>query len=71
MEATEKHDLDSWDDYRGLIQSIRDKYGWLRITEDYSKKNIVLFRGHTDSKWPLKTTLERCISEKLPFVIGS
>ncbi len=60
MKTIETHDINCWDEYRPLIQSIREKYGWLRITEDYSKKNIVLFRGHSSEQWQLDTTLERC-----------
>lgn len=60
----ETHDLNSWDDFRPLIQQIREEYGRLKLTEDYTRKNIVLFRGHGEAGWHLKTTLERFSEEK-------
>jgi hypothetical protein len=53
------YDLDSWNDFRGIVLEIREQYGRLKLTETVSKKNVVLFRGQGDANWPLSTTLER------------
>lgn len=63
MGKMEIHDLNSWDEFRPLVKEIRAKYGHLRLTEDYITKNVVLFRGHGQADWPLRTTLERCSEE--------
>lgn len=57
------YDLNEWDEFRPLIQKIRDEYGLLKRTENYSKKNLILFRGQGQADWSLETTLER-FSEK-------
>jgi len=60
-EIMEIFDLDSWNDFRPLIERIRTEYGLLRLS---GKTNVVLFRGHGSSDWPLATTLERCTTEE-------
>ncbi len=54
-----QYDLNNWDEFRPLIKDIRSQYGYLKLTEDVSKKNIVLFRGHENATWSLRTTLDR------------
>jgi len=41
--------LNNWEEFRPLVDEIRAKYG-----------NNVLFRGQSNAKWTLQTTLERC-----------
>lgn len=60
----ETRDLNCWDEFRPLIQEIRDRYGFFSPSENYTRKNTVLFRGHGEAKWPLNTTLERFSQEK-------
>jgi hypothetical protein len=62
------YNLKDWDDYRPTIQKIVERYGRLRITEDDSKKNIVLFRGHSNAQWQLDTTLERSTNNVFSIV---
>ena len=59
----EKHDLNSWDEFPGVIRDIRQQYGTIPpIPADEpapARQNRLLFRGHADSDWPFRTTLER------------
>jgi FRG domain len=61
----EVHDLDTWTDFRSVIDDIRSRYGFRLITEDDQEKNAVLFRGLGNHDWGLSTTLERTTDEKL------
>lgn len=61
----DQYDLNSWDEFRTLIQDVRKKYGYLKLTEEKSKKNVVLFRGHGNAEWPMLTTLERTSSKEI------
>jgi len=61
----EVHDLDTWADFRSVVDDIRKRYGFRLIAEDYREKNAVLFRGLADQEWALKTTLERTTDKKL------
>jgi hypothetical protein len=62
-----QYNLKTWEGYRTVIQDIREKYGYLKLTEDISKKNVVLFRGHGNAEWPILTTLERKTSKDMSF----
>jgi len=56
----EIHDLSSWEEFRPLVKSIREKYGvWEYGSTGFKSTNTVLFRGLPDSGWELSTTLER------------
>lgn len=46
-------DLDSWNDLPTTVEEIRTK------VENYTSRRGVLFRGHSNEKWRLETTLER------------
>jgi hypothetical protein len=65
----ETYDLSAWDDFRPIVKKIRAKYGSHKRTEVApATKNVVLFRGHANSEWPLKTTLERWTDERLSVI---
>jgi len=56
-------DLDSWDDLPRALADLRDELGagqGLGPERQFLDKGpTLLFRGHTDSEWGLRTTLER------------
>ncbi len=58
-------DLNSWAEFRGTIEDIRQRFGRLQLTDSVSKKNVILFRGHGDAAWCLQTTLERWTDQRL------
>lgn len=53
----------SWQEFEDALNSVRTRYGTFRLNlEDnkvYEQKNLILFRGQSNSKWLLSTTLER------------
>lgn len=56
-------ELNSWDEYENTITELRKKYG-TRTGPDSPEgptimRNDLLFRGQSDSNWPIETTLER------------
>jgi hypothetical protein len=55
--------LNSWAEFKVVIEDIRKKYGYHEFLVEEDKvlrqKNTVLFRGQQYSEWPLETTLER------------
>lgn len=53
--------ISSWDDFQRTIDKILKKYGNHEIG-GFKEKNRILFRGQPDSKWELKSTLERVSS---------
>jgi hypothetical protein len=55
----ETRDLASWEEFRPLLEEVRATYGEWRLTEEYTDKNRILFRGQACAAWPLRTTLER------------
>lgn len=55
----EQYDIGTWDEFPLTIKNIRQEYGYFELPNSKSKKNIMLFRGHGNAEWPLKTTLER------------
>lgn len=57
--ALESYNLESWDDFRPKIQRIREKWGQLELENGQRAERLVLFRGQSNSCWPLTTTLER------------
>ena len=59
MGLIETHDLDSWKAFRPLVGEVREKYGHGKLGDDFTKRNLILFRGLGCSDWPLSTTLER------------
>ncbi len=56
-------DLNRWEEFVTTIESIREQFGKhssvLPSGGTCTRSNPVLFRGQSDSKWPLDTTLER------------
>lgn len=50
--------LVSWDDFPRTISKIDTDFGLHRV-EGIQLKNRILYRGQSDSEWPLKSTLER------------
>ncbi len=59
----ELHELESWAEFRPLVQGIRDEYGQRRSGDERLERNTILFRGHADADWPLSSTLERFTDE--------
>lgn len=55
-------ELKSWNEFPDKIAEINEKYGQYK-DGDFTLKNKILYRGQADSKWELKTTLERYSSE--------
>lgn len=50
-------DTSSWDDFDQILNNLK---------KDYPEKNReFLYRGHSDSKWKLETTLERKVRKKI------
>jgi hypothetical protein len=62
----EDRNLESWDQFKAVIDELRGKYGYHESSTDkgqtFTERNIVLFRGQPDL--PIKTTLERKSSEE-------
>lgn len=56
--------LKSWDEFPGIVKKIRSDYGYIKITENRSIENVVLFRGQSNYVWPLLTTLDRSTSKE-------
>ena len=55
--------LPNWDAFTGELQKIRDE-----LTKNASgKPPELLFRGQSNSAWPLTTTLERADCEGMSF----
>ncbi len=56
-------ELNSWDEYENTITELRKKYGTRTGPDSPEEPNIkksdLLFRGQSDSNWPIETTLER------------
>lgn len=65
-------ELEKWSDFSSKVKFIREKYGY--HIDDYEfnhptkVKNIVLFRGVSDSEWSIETTLERKTKEKFDIL---
>lgn len=57
----------SWVGFTKAIQMVRKEYGTYRRTLDsgtlFEKDNLILFRGQSNYKWSLRTTLERKTDE--------
>lgn len=64
----EEHKLKSWEEFRPLIQEIRQRFGAIQRELPngtvYDRKNNILFRGQFDGDWELETTLERKTRER-------
>lgn len=58
----EVRELRSWDDFESELREL----GLLRqeITKTKSYVSSTLFRGQSDARWPLSTTLERMVGDK-------
>jgi hypothetical protein len=60
-------DLESWSEFPKTISRIRADYGSHSVqvndTESINRSNTILFRGHADAEWKLRTTLERTTAE--------
>jgi hypothetical protein len=54
----EERNLESWAEFKKVVDDIREKYGYHEYTGG-KEKNTVLFRGQQCAAWPLQTTLER------------
>jgi len=50
--------LTCWDEYQARIEGIKDKYG-SHLLANHKVQHPVLYRGLTDARYTLKTTLER------------
>jgi hypothetical protein len=55
----EDRELGSWNEFGHQVQEIRRQYGYLNYGDEIQERNVILFRGHACSDWPLETTLER------------
>ncbi len=57
----------TWNGFIKAIKEVRDQYGIFRRELDgsriYERKNRILFRGQSNAKWSLETTLERKTNE--------
>ena len=64
--------LKKWNEFRNVVDDIRNKYGYHEIVlennKTYREKNVVLFRGQQNAGWQLETTLER--KTKRTFSVG-
>jgi len=56
---------ESWDGFLDALRSIENEYGLQARGE---RQNTILYRGHADSAWPLKTTLERFSDRQWSFL---
>lgn len=54
----ETRELKSWNEFAKEIGNLRTKYGTCELAGT-EVRNRILYRGHSDSEWPLTTTLER------------
>jgi hypothetical protein len=50
--------LNSWSDFAGKISSVENEFGY-HDAAGKRQKNRILFRGQSNAKWELETTLER------------
>jgi hypothetical protein len=55
----EQIDVDSWESFEQRLAALRQKH---------RKHRALAFRGLTDARWPLTTTLERYCSGEMPFL---
>jgi hypothetical protein len=55
---TDTRDLKSWKEFSEEIEKISQQYGTHELA-GRQVRNQILYRGHSDSKWRLTTTLER------------
>ncbi|MGA2504478.1 MAG: FRG domain-containing protein [Anaerolineales bacterium] len=63
----EEINLTNWDEFSYNIKKIRSDYGIQQSEFDgrtRDEKNRILFRGQSNSEWPLQTTLERQTTER-------
>lgn len=54
--------LESWSQFHSTISQIREEYN--QKNEEIHKSTKIVFRGQTDVKWKLETTLERYSKKK-------
>jgi len=61
----EERRLTCWSKFKDEITRIRKEYGYhTDETSEGQQKNTVLFRGHCNATWSIKTTLERALERK-------
>ena len=51
-------ELKSWSEFSEQIKKIREEFGLYKLGP-YVQRNLILFRGQSNSEWNLETTLER------------
>ncbi len=59
MSASNTVDLNSWSEFVGEVQKLREQQRHLRLENDAAYISDLLFRGQSDARWKLTTTLER------------
>ncbi len=60
--------LNSWNEFEQKITALEfDQYG--KYIENQISRSPLLFRGHGDSTWKLKTTLDRYFSKEVSLSI--